>query len=142
MARNCAHVPKPHHASLSGSAPSITTAHHQHGQVLLALVAQADLADAKQWVNRRLDVHGSFSIICRGLRQVGETFLQLGQELFDANRQRLELELFDDQGGSALPLPAVQIKDALARLAEGIGSQVVNGTEFDVNGRHGEKYTT
>jgi hypothetical protein len=54
----------------------------------------------------------------------------LRQELFDSNRQRLQLRLFDDYRVGFFRLVGLDIEDTLTGLADGVTGDVI--TRVDV----------
>ncbi len=79
-------------------------------------------------------MHLFLFILGGGLSSGWNLFLNLCQKLLNADCQGLKLEFLDDQGDGALPLPTLEVENALAGLAERIGRYMVNWTEIDVNG--------
>jgi hypothetical protein len=75
-----------------------------------------------------MDVHLVFIEIGGGFGQVRVLARHVREELFDADRQRLQLRLFDQHGHSGLIFPpCVEIKNALTGLADRVGGDVFAG---------------
>ena len=111
-----------------------------HGDDIADLVIdQPDLAHAELGVHGRMDVHLILIEIGRSLREVRVLARHVREELLDADRQRLQLRLLDQHryGGLILP-PRVDVKDALAGLADRVGGNMFAGVNFDFDSRRHE----
>ena len=110
--------------------------HHQHQQIIFCIVSKADFAYAEKRIDRWMDMHLFFLIFRNCFGQVGKFFVDFRQELLQADGQGLDLQLFEDQGDRALTLPALQVKDALTWLTNGIRSYMRNGVEVNIDVGH------
>jgi hypothetical protein len=133
-----ARAPKADHASfLSGLTFSLHFPRHQHNQIVLCIVSQANFAHAEKRIDRWVYVHLFFDEVTGSHIQVGIFGGDLIQELFYTNSQGLDLNFLDNQGNRPVALPALQVKDALAGLADGIGHNMGDRAEIDFYAWHG-----
>ena len=72
-----------------------------------------------------MDAHFVFGEFAVRFFEVGVLLVDLREELFDTNGERLQLGFFDQNRDRALFLIGLKIKDALARAANGICGDVI-----------------
>ncbi len=133
-------TPETHHRSLIGIGILLQDfAHQQYYQIVLGIVAQADLTCAEERVHRRGNMHFSLIIIRFCLRQVRTTADDLGQQLLHADGQRLQLNLLNEDRHwlGLVSLPALDVKGTLAGLADGVSGDMRNRVEIKFEAGHG-----
>ena len=67
---------------------------------------------------------------------VREFFVDLGQELFCADREGLDLKFFDDQCDRLVSMPTLDVKYAFSSRPNGICREVFNWIEIHIYPRH------
>ncbi len=108
-----------------------------HHAVADLVITQPDLAYAEERIHGRVDAHLRLDVVGLGLLEIGILALDLRQELLDAHRQGLELGFLDDDRVGPLGLECLDIKDALAGLADGVSGYMIARINVDFIARHG-----
>jgi hypothetical protein len=107
-------------------------------QVTLSVITQPHFTATEKRVNRRINAHLFFLILCRGHKPTGILAGNFTQHLLYTRGQRLKLHFFnDDRYRLDISLaPALKIKNTLSGLADCIGSNVLDGVKIYLKTRH------
>jgi hypothetical protein len=107
--------------------------------VVVGVVAEAHFSGAEGWIHGRMDAHFFFIVFRRRDGEVWFLVGNLGQHLFDANREGLELDLLDDHSDRLWIrlAPGLEVEDAFSGLADGVDRDVADRVEVQFESGHG-----